>query len=255
MTYLHFHLVFIAGPTLLLCGWVLRRREHLGGRTIVALFAVSPLALLYTARWDQYLIANRVWWYGEDRVTGAWLGVPYEEYAFMVLQPVLTGALLLTLLSRRSRLRRPEWTGPTIQGALVIGGGLIGVGLAGGITALRAGPEWTYFGLILIWAFPALGALTAGAWSGLHAFGRESTLAWTIATLYLAIADRIAIGAGVWTISPEQSTGWLIGGLPVEEALFFAVTNALVVAGAMLFFTPGLPSTQPRPGADDPIEA
>jgi len=255
LTYLHFHLVFIAGPTLLLCGWALRGRERLGGRTIVALFGVSPLALLYTAGWDQYLIANRVWWYGEDRVTGAWLGVPYEEYAFMVLQPVLTGALLLTLLSRRSRLPRPEWTRQTLKAALVIGGGLIGVGLVGGITALRAGPEWTYFGLILIWAFPALGALTAGAWSGLHAFGRESALAWAIATLYLAIADRIAIGAGVWTISPEQSTGWLIGGLPVEEALFFAVTNALVVAGAMLFFTPGLPSAELPPGAADPIGA
>jgi lycopene cyclase domain-containing protein len=255
LTYLHFHLVFIAGPTLLLCGWALRCRQRLGGRTLVALFGVSPLALLYTARWDQYLIANRVWWYGEDRVTGAWLGVPYEEYAFMVLQPVLTGALLLALLSRRARLERPGWTRHAIKTALIVGGGLVGVGLVGGVMALRAGPEWTYFGLILVWAFPALGALTAGAWSGLKAFGRESALAWATATLYLAVADCIAIGAGVWTISPEQSTGWLIGGLPVEEALFFAVTNALVVAGAMLFFTPGLPPTQLRASADDPVGA
>jgi len=241
MTYLDFHAVFIVGPAILFTAWALRCRERLGSRTVPALFAVAPLAMIYTARWDQYLIANRVWWYGEDRVIGTWLGVPYEEYLFMVLQPVLTGALLLTLLSRRERLEVPELTSKTLKTGVLAGGALIAVGLVGGVTALRGGSELTYLGLILVWALPALGALVAASWRGLRVFGRESLLAWGCSTLYLAIADRVAIGAGVWTISPEQSTGLLIAGLPVEEGLFFAVTNALVVAGAMLFFMPGLP--------------
>jgi lycopene cyclase domain-containing protein len=240
VTYLGFHLLFIVGPTIALTMTALRRRGRLGKRTPVALFGVAPLAVIYTARWDQYLIANRVWWYGEDRVIGSWLGVPYEEYAFMVLQPILTGALLLTLISRRGDLTFPRpgravW----LRGALV-GAVVIAIGLVAGIPALSSGGRWTYLGLILVWAFPACGALIAGAWPGLSLFGRESLSAWALATVYLCVADRIAIGAEVWTIGDATSTGWMIAGLPVEEALFFAVTNALVVAGAMLFFTPGL---------------
>jgi lycopene cyclase domain-containing protein len=240
VTYLAFHLIFIVGPTAVLATTALRRRAHLGPRTPVALFAVAPLAVIYTARWDQYLIANRVWWYGEDRVLGAWMGVPWEEYAFMVLQPVLTGALLLVLVSRRPDLVcEPLHRAGRLRG-LLVGLAVLSAGIAGGVPALQAGGRWTYLGLILVWALPACGALIASAWGGLSTFARESVQAWAASTLYLCAADRIAIGAGVWTIGPETSTGWLIVGLPVEEALFFAVTNALVVAGAMLFFTPGL---------------
>lgn len=240
MTYLAFHLLFIVGPTTVLTAIALRHRARLGPRTPVALFAVSPLAVLYTARWDQYLIANRIWWYGEDRVIGSWLGVPWEEYAFMLLQPVLTGALLLALLSRRDDLRYRPPDGRARLHGILTGAMLIGVGLAGGMSALSAGGRWTYLGLILVWALPAFGALVAGAWGGLSRFRRESATAWAASTLYLCAADRVAIGAEVWTIGLETSTGWLIGGLPVEEALFFAVTNGLVVAGAMLFLTPGM---------------
>jgi uncharacterized membrane protein len=34
-----------------------------------------------------------------------------------------------------------------------------------------------------------------------------------------------------------------VAGLPFEEGLFFAATNALVVTGVMLFWTPGLPAS------------
>ncbi|KPJ84320.1 MAG: hypothetical protein AMS19_01005 [Gemmatimonas sp. SG8_23] len=242
MTYLGFHLTFILGPTVVLTAVALRSRARLGPRTPAALFAVAPLALLYTARWDQYLIANRVWWYGEDRVVGSWLGVPYEEYAFMMLQPVLTGALLLALLSLRSApLVRPSTSWHGRRAGAAAGSALILTGLGAGAWALRNGGGWTYLGLILVWALPALGGLVVASWPGLRAFWRESLLTWAVATTYLGVADGIAIASGVWTISPEQSTGWLVFGLPFEEALFFAVTNGLVVAGAMLFWVPGLP--------------
>lgn len=240
MTYLGFHLIFILGPTALLTIAALRRRGRLGSRVPAALFGVAPVAVLFTARWDQYLIANRVWWYGENRVIGTWFGVPYEEYAFMALQPILTGALLLVLLARRCVLHRPASDARTRLIGVVVGVAAIALGLGAGVPALRAGGSWTYVGLIMVWALPACGALFMGAWSGLSLYAREAVTAWAAATLYLCVADRIAIGAGVWTIGAETSTGWLIGGLPMEEALFFALTNLLVVAGAMLFFTPGL---------------
>lgn len=55
-------------------------------------------------------------------------------------------------------------------------------------------------------------------------------------TLYLSVADAIAIDGGTWTINPEQSLNIFLGGvLPIEEAVFFLLTNVLVVLGLTLF--------------------
>jgi len=54
-------------------------------------------------------------------------------------------------------------------------------------------------------------------------------------TLYLIVADTLAIAAGTWSISPAQTLGiHLPGGLPLEEAVFFLVTNALIGFGVTL---------------------
>jgi lycopene cyclase domain-containing protein len=58
-------------------------------------------------------------------------------------------------------------------------------------------------------------------------------------TIYLAAADALAIGAGIWTINPAQSLHLLIGGvLPVEEFIFFLLTNTLIVFGVTLSIAP-----------------
>ena len=47
--------------------------------------------------------------------------------------------------------------------------------------------------------------------------------------------DFLAIGAGTWTIDPAQTTGILLGGvLPIEEVVFFLLTNVLIVFGMVL---------------------
>ncbi len=60
---------------------------------------------------------------------------------------------------------------------------------------------------------------------------------WTLvpATLYLAWADSLAISAGTWTIDPAQSFNIFLGGvLPIEEFIFFLLTNTLLVFGVTL---------------------
>jgi lycopene cyclase domain-containing protein len=53
--------------------------------------------------------------------------------------------------------------------------------------------------------------------------------------IYLSIADALAITAGTWTISPAQSLNiYLAGYLPIEEFIFFLITNVLVVFGMTL---------------------
>jgi putative membrane protein len=59
-------------------------------------------------------------------------------------------------------------------------------------------------------------------------------LALLSSTLYLGLADSLAIGSGTWTIDPHQSLNITFGSLPLEELLFFLVTDTLVIFGMTL---------------------
>jgi lycopene cyclase domain-containing protein len=54
-------------------------------------------------------------------------------------------------------------------------------------------------------------------------------------TLWLSAADHWAIGQGLWHFGENQHLGWRVGAVPLEEVLFFLVTNALVAMGLTLF--------------------
>jgi lycopene beta-cyclase len=92
----------------------------------------------------------------------------------------------------------------------------------------------TYLGLELVWALPPIALQLAFGADILWRY--RWIVLWGIAapTLYLSAGDTFAIGAGTWTIDPMQSTGILIGGLPIEEFVFFLLTNSLVVLGTLL---------------------
>lgn len=237
MTYGRFLALFVALPTLTLVGLLVRGRRC-GSRPERGLWAVglhSLIALVCTAPWDNYLVKNRVWWYDPGRVSGLTLGwVPIEEYAFFVLQPFLTGSWLLwlegKLADRGAPVPRLEWR-PVRALALLPGWA------AAAVLAARS-RRARYLALILLWALPPLGLqLAAGGWV-LRRQWRWLAAGILVPSAYLAAADTVAIRAGIWTISPEQSLGrTLPGGLPVEEALFFLITNSLVGFGVALVLT------------------
>ena len=56
-------------------------------------------------------------------------------------------------------------------------------------------------------------------------------------TLYLTFIDSFALRSGTWTISPLQSLNIVLPiiGVPLEEAIFFLVTNTLLIQGMILF--------------------
>jgi len=67
----------------------------------VTLAAVSGVALIYTAPWDNLIVVNGVWSYSRAQILGVVLGhVPLEEYVFYVLQVFLTGICTVWLLRR-----------------------------------------------------------------------------------------------------------------------------------------------------------
>jgi lycopene cyclase domain-containing protein len=70
---------------------------------------------------------------------------------------------------------------------------------------------------------------------------RRRTIAVAIAlpTAYLCGADAVAIGAGIWIIHADRTLGLRLGDLPLEEAIFFLVTNTMVVQAIALISARG----------------
>ena len=237
MTYLQFHFVFIL-PVIAVLIWLYRRNTASEGKQIPIkwLFAIAAIALVYTTAWDNYLVYRGVWYYGLDRVIGTIGYVPIEEYMFFLLQPFLSGLFFYLLLAKRKEIsvagdsNTPRWVGTLVYVLLTVIGVLHFSQDAG-----------LYMGLILVWACPVLAAQWGYAGNWIWAERRLWFTATMIPTVYLWIADRVAIGLEIWTIADQYTTGWHLFGLPIEEATFFLVTNLLVIQGLFLFLHVGDP--------------
>lgn len=230
MSYFEFHL-FLILPPILLMAFTLPDLQRLGGwRARWALPLIATIAVSYTTPWDNYLVANRVWWYGTDRVLATIGYVPVEEYLFFVFQPILTGLFLFQVLARWDTGARPASQRHAWGGFFLF----LLLSLLGGGVLLSGWPPGLYMGLVLAWASPLLAGMWLYDGRTLWAYRRALFIAVGIPTLYLWAADATAIATGIWTISPAFTLGIEPLGLPVEEATFFLMTNLLVVKGILL---------------------
>lgn len=240
MTYASFLFVFLVPPILLLA--LMSRRDAARGRAPVGLAQGRPvwlavglfmlIAVIYTTPWDNYLVATDVWSYDARRVTGARIGyVPIEEYAFFLLEALLAGLCWLVL----ARRFRPSGGLRSSRGLRSVTAGIVGAAwLVSLAVLLVAYPPMTYLALILAWALPPI-AIQLFFGADILSKHRGLVLSSiTLLTIYLSIADSLAIASGIWTIEPATSTGLFIGPLPIEEAVFFAVTASLLVLGLTL---------------------
>ncbi len=98
--------------------------------------------------------------------------------------------------------------------------------------------QWTYLGTELIWALPIIVLQWVLAREILWAQLRLLLGAVLIPTLYLSLADALAIRVGIWSLNPELTLNVWIGGLPLEEAVFFLLTNVMVVQGILMLDSP-----------------
>lgn len=208
-------------------------RRHWYQTSILVLIAV-----IATIPWDSYLIRHNVWTYPPNVVIGpTLLSIPAEELFFFVIQTYITSLLYHVLnkpllhaehLDSKSQIARlvHRATQVVISSLTVLGFWLVSHG----------GPG-TYLGLILIWACPF--ALLTWSLGGLFMV----TLPWTsvalpiaLPTLYLWIVDELALRRGTWAIESGTKLGLTVwGSLEVEEAIFFAATNILIVFGLGAF--------------------
>lgn len=231
MSYLTFHLLFTLPPILIMGITLPKPLSEIGGwRAQWAIPLIAFVAFSYTTPWDNYLVAREVWWYGPDRVLATIGFVPIEEYLFFLVQPILTGLFVFHYLARTERStatsgRICAWTGALFFGGLTV----LGILLLQGITS-----GGLYMGLVLTWATPLLAGMWLYDGEALWTHRRVLFYGIGIPTLYLWVADGVAIANAIWTISESYTLGLSVLGLPIEEAAFFLFTNMLVVKGIVL---------------------
>jgi len=232
ITYLEFHLLFLVPALLVLSAAATTWRPTTSDVRWSGVVVVTGVALAYTVPWDNYLIERGVWWYGEGVVAATIWHAPIEEYLFIVVQPVVV-ALWLDRVTMTDDAAPPDplsvaarTRAPGAAAGLVVGA--VGV-------ALRTRPETLYLGAILAWAGPVLSLQWGFGWPQLRARWRTLAVAVAVPTAYLWLIDWVALRNGIWALAPDHTTGWTLFGLPVEEAVFFLVTNLFVVQGLLLY--------------------
>lgn len=242
MTYFEFLLRFLVIPILVflvITYWDNKRNKQIqgfrNGRAVwVAIGVHVLLAVIYTTPWDNYLVATGVWYYNPDLVTGMVIGyVPIEEYTFFVLETVLSG-LWWWFLARRLSPPKAEFRANKTL-VYVSAGVLIVFWLVFTYLFFSDNEPLTYISITLFWALPAvLPQLLFGADILWH---YRKLVFWGIFIpgLYLSLMDIIALTDTTWSISKEQTTGILFFGiLPLEEVVFFFITNVLIINGMTL---------------------
>ena len=113
----------------------------------------------------------------------------------------------------------------------------LALGIKRAIDFVREGGERTYLGLILAWALPFIFLLWSLAYQFLIQLPLTSTaLPIAIPTVYLWVVDTLALKRGTWVIGAGTKTGFTLWpNLEIEEAVFFFLTNCLIVFGLVAF--------------------
>ena len=242
MTYFGFLFRFLFIPILvflIIALWDNKKGKQIqgfrNGRAVWTAIGIHMLiAVIYTTPWDNYLVATGVWYYNPDLVTGIVLGyVPIEEYTFFVVETILAG-LWWWFLSRRFSPPGSEFK-PNKTLVKVSIAGLVIIWMIFTYLFFFGDERWTYLSIILFWALPAiLPQLLFGADILWH-YRRLVFWAIMVPGTYLSLMDIVALRDTTWSISKEQTTGILFFGiLPLEEVVFFYITNVLITFGMTL---------------------
>lgn len=245
MTYFSFLLRFLVLPILafLAITWWDNKNNRptpgfQNGRAVwIGILVHIILAVTYTTPWDNYLVATGVWYYNPSLVTGIVLGyVPIEEYTFFVLETILSG-LWWWFLARRISTPAEEFN-PSKRARIASAAILFAAWVVFTALFFSDNKPITYLSITLFWAFPAIfPQLLYGADILWH--HRKLVLAGILVPgTYLSLMDIIALNETTWAIAKDQTTGILFFGiLPLEEVVFFFITNILIIFGMTLLLS------------------
>lgn len=235
---LHSHLKYTIPPAIILSFVYRPFFTRLDFYKLAFLISVAVIA---TIPWDDYLIRQKIWTYPSNVILGPKLfSIPAEEVFFFFIQTYNT-TLLYLILGRTSfypsylvsnTLQKPGNYVPRNVGQIIIG-----MLTATGFGLCYKGGEGTYLGLILAWAGPFCLMLWTFAYQFITGLPYWNTIVpIAIPTVYLWVVDTLALRRGTWAIESGTKVGiHLWDGLEIEEAVFFLVTNVMIIFGLVAF--------------------
>lgn len=98
----------------------------------------------------------------------------------------------------------------------------------------------TYLGLLLPWALPVLALQWAVGHAALRRRLRPLLAATLLPTAWLVASDAVALHQGIWAIHRDRILGVYLGNVPLEEAIFFLLTDLMVAQSLLLLEAPEL---------------
>ncbi|KAJ9478956.1 Bifunctional lycopene cyclase/phytoene synthase [Pseudozyma hubeiensis] len=238
LSYRRFHLLW----TLPLCAVLFAiARPFLTKLDRAKLILLPIIAFVWTTPWDNLIVRNRAWFYHRHCIWFTVGYVPIEEYFFFVVQSLIS-TLWCTLLTRwalpnlyltpSSPARRTLATPALVLCAL---------SLVVGLKAAVPETHTYYFGMISWWSSLPLALLLWGSIDFVRNMGlRAGLLPFALSvlapTFYLWGSDVYALRRGTWHINEATSLNiFPIPDLPIEEMLFFLVTNLILVSACFTF--------------------
>lgn len=97
---------------------------------------------------------------------------------------------------------------------------------------------WTYLIFELGWAIPVVLLQWAVGRKALWARRRSLISSVLATTVYLSTTDGVAIRQGIWTLHKERIVGLYVVNVPLEEIVFFLLTNLMVIQTVLLLHRP-----------------
>jgi lycopene cyclase domain-containing protein len=92
----------------------------------------------------------------------------------------------------------------------------------------------TYLFFELAWAVPVIALQWLVGRRRLWSVRWILLLSVVLPTAYLVAADSVAIAQGIWTLHADRIVGVRVGNVPLEEAIFFLLTNSMVAQSVLL---------------------
>lgn len=228
MTYIEFLLIFTVAPIIILL-YLLRKeleRSH-----ILTLLLVSVIAFVATSAWDNFAVYSGIWLFPPEKTLGIYLFyVPLEEYMFFFLQTYTTGLVQLFYLFRFHRTAEASAN----KFYLILLPLIVNFSLSEEPWKLPFG-NWNYIFHLFSWAGLFIIIQLAFGWKKIRHNLSLIVVPTLVMTIYFSLADSISIGNGIWGFDPEQTIGTKVGNVPLEEILFFLMTNILITEAMVLF--------------------
>ncbi|SAM81633.1 related to Phytoene synthase [Ustilago bromivora] len=240
LSYRHFHLLWTLPLCLVL---YLIARPFLTKLDRAKLILLPIIAFVWTTPWDNLIVYNRAWYYHRHCIWFTIGYVPIEEYFFFIIQSLIS-TLWCTLLTRwylpniylvptTTQGKQRRWATPTLVAFAACF--VVGTKMA------KPDTHGYYFGMISWWASLPLALLLWGSIDFIRNMGLRTglvpfALSVMAPTVYLWCSDVYALRRGTWHINETTSLNiFPIPDLPVEEMLFFFVTNLILVSACFTF--------------------